>query len=198
MSNNLKSNIDNNISQLSDIELINRIAKKEEQAFLEIYKRYYNYLLNFVFIIIKNHYDSEDVVQETFIQIWEKAELYDPELASFSTWLITIARNKSLDKLRKLKNNKKTLDIDQHKIKSNLKSSSVFIFQKRRNKAIKKAIEKLPKKQKKIINIVYLEGFTHKEAASKLNLPLGTVKTRLRLGIIKLRNRIENETVKIY
>ncbi len=198
MQSHCKIETDNEITHLSDTQLITEISEKEELAFIEIYSRYNKYLLNFVYLIVKDRGESEEVVQEVFFQIWNKADKYNPKLASFSTWVMTIARNKALDKLRRLRYKQKTSDIEQQKVESASENSNVLILQDRKNQLIRKAINKLPQKQKSVINVVYFEGFTHTEAAMKLNVPVGTVKTRLRLGIIKLRNLIQKKTIDSY
>lgn len=198
MQSHCKIETHNEITQLSDIELITKISEKRENAFIELYLRYHKYLFNFIYLIVKDHGETEEVVQETFLQIWNKAHIYDPKLASFSTWMMTIARNKALDKLRRLKYKKQTSNIEQQQIESNHKDCNVLILEKTKNKVVRNAIDNLPSEQKNAINVVYFEGFTHTEAAMKLNVPVGTIKTRLRLGIIKLRNLIHKRTNDIY
>lgn len=129
---------------------------------------------------------AEDVLQETFVKIWQSAEHYDTSKGRLFTWMMNIARNLSIDKLRSkdFKNSLKNQDIENN-----------VSFVDEQNKVtfnpdvlgVKQLVENLKPDLQAVLDLVYYKGYTHVEAAEKLDLPLGTVKTRIRLAIIELR-----------
>ncbi|MCB5162545.1 sigma-70 family RNA polymerase sigma factor [Marinomonas algarum] len=131
---------------------------------------------------------ADDIAQEVMIRIWNKAHTYKPDTASLNTWVFTLARNARIDYLRK--NSRHQSDIDPEYLWQNVVDENADPFkdaqQKRDQERIKDALEKLPQDQKQVLAKVYLEGKTHKEAAEELSLPLGTIKSRVRLALHKL------------
>ncbi|MBR7888871.1 sigma-70 family RNA polymerase sigma factor [Marinomonas sp. A79] len=131
---------------------------------------------------------ADDIAQEVMIRIWNKAHTYKPESASLNTWVFTLARNARIDYLRK--NSRHQSDIDpeylwQHVVDENADPFKDAL-QKRDKERIEHGLSKLPQDQKQVLAKVYLEGKTHKEAAEELSLPLGTIKSRVRLALHKL------------
>ncbi|RBP79460.1 sigma-70 family RNA polymerase sigma factor [Marinomonas rhizomae] len=131
---------------------------------------------------------ADDIAQEVMIRIWNKAHTYKPESASLNTWVFTLARNARIDYLRK--NSRHQSDIDPEYLWQNVVDENADPFkdaqQKRDQERIQQGLEKLPADQKQVLAKVYLEGKTHKEAAEELSLPLGTIKSRVRLALHKL------------
>ena len=131
---------------------------------------------------------ADDIAQEVMIRIWNKAHTYKPESASLNTWVFTLARNARIDYLRK--NSRHQSDIDPEYLWQNVVDENADPFkdaqQKRAPDRIPQGLDKLPADQKQVLAKVYLEGKTHKEAAEELSLPLGTIKSRVRLALHKL------------
>ncbi|QUX93420.1 RNA polymerase subunit sigma-70 [Marinomonas sp. A3A] len=131
---------------------------------------------------------ADDIAQEVMIRIWNKAHTYKPESASLNTWVFTLARNARIDYLRK--NSRHQSDIDPEYLWQNVVDENADLFkdaqQKRDQERIQQGLDKLPADQKQVLAKVYLEGKTHKEAAEELSLPLGTIKSRVRLALHKL------------
>lgn len=131
---------------------------------------------------------ADDIAQEVMIRIWNKANTYKPESASLNTWVFTLARNARIDYLRK--NSRHQSDIDPEYLWQNVVDENADPFkdaqQKRDQERIQQGLDKLPADQKQVLAKVYLEGKTHKEAAEELSLPLGTIKSRVRLALHKL------------
>ncbi|UTV99218.1 sigma-70 family RNA polymerase sigma factor [Marinomonas rhizomae] len=131
---------------------------------------------------------ADDIAQEVMIRIWNKAHTYKPESASLNTWVFTLARNARIDYLRK--NSRHQSDIDPEYLWQNVVDENADPFkdaqQKRDQERIQQGLDKLPADQKQVLAKVYLEGKTHKEAAEELSLPLGTIKSRVRLALHKL------------
>lgn len=131
---------------------------------------------------------ADDIAQEVMIRIWNKAQTYKQESASLNTWVFTLARNARIDYLRK--NSRHQSDIDPEYLWKNVIDEHTDPFkdaqQHRDQERIKQGLDQLPSEQKQVLAKVYLEGKTHKEAAEELSLPLGTIKSRVRLALHKL------------
>lgn len=131
---------------------------------------------------------ADDLVQEVMIRVWQKAHTFDGKKAQLSTWIYTLARNARIDSLRK--NGKYASEIDPEMIFDTLEDNQPDPFTVAQQKGVKKAINdnltRLPIDQHQALSKVYLEGKSHQEVSDELNLPLGTVKSRVRLGLTKL------------
>lgn len=134
------------------------------------------------------HILADEVAQEVMIKVWNKAHTYNPDVATVSTWVFTLARNARIDYLRK--NSRHESDIDPSHLWDDIPDDAVDPFQaaqqKRNEVVIRDSLNSLPEEQKQALAKVYLEGKTHKEVAEDLGLPLGTVKSRVRLALRKL------------
>ena len=145
-------------------------------------------LLGVISRIIPQIEVAEDILQETFIKIWNSADSYDNTKGRLFTWMMNIARNMSIDKLRSkdFKNSNKNQDIE---------NNVDFIDEQRKvnfnadTLGIKDLVTNLKPDFKDVLDMVYFKGYTHVEAAEELNLPLGTVKTRVRMAILELRKK---------
>ena len=171
---------------LSENDLISGIRNKQRLASEALYDMYSASLYGVIYRIVPDEDLAQDILQETFIKVWNSFSLFDDTKGRLFTWMVNIARNLSIDKLRSkdYRNNSKNQDIE----------NTVNLIDEKRNTAlnpdalgIKDLVERLKPEQKTILDLVYFRGYTHVEAAEELNLPLGTVKTRLRMAIITLR-----------
>ena len=131
---------------------------------------------------------AEDLVQEVMIKVWQKAGGYDPTKASATTWIYTVARNCRIDMLRR-KCNTQHLPLENEDFWHEPdEETPVSLFrQKKTEEQVRKSLGQLPREQDEILRKVYLEGKSHAEASNELGLPLGTVKSRVRLGLQKLQ-----------
>ncbi len=131
---------------------------------------------------------ADDLVQEVMTKVWNKAHTYNPEKAAVSTWIFTLARNARIDYLRK--NGRYISEIDPDIIFDNMEDESADPFaeaqQKHAEETVRRGMDQLPSEQAHALAKVYLEGKSHQEAAEEMGLPLGTVKSRVRLAISKL------------
>ncbi len=166
--------------------LIAQFLKKDAVAFEKIYNLYSESLFGIINSVVHDKEVAEEVLQDTFVKIWEKSDNYDPSKGRFFTWMLNIARNGAIDKTRSkaFKNQKKNhsseyfVDILEAKGSFNTSVDSI---------GITKYIEVLEPLCKKIIHFLFFKGYTQKETAEELAIPLGTVKTRNRICIHKLR-----------
>lgn len=166
--------------------LITEMQNKNSKAFERIYERYSESTFGVIYSIVHDKATSEEILQDVFIKIWDNASSYDSDKGRFFTWVLNIARNAAIDKTRSkaFKNKRKNLTADYFvdilEEKSSFSNSVDAI-------GIKKYISILKPYCKKIINLLYFKGFTQIEASEELDMPLGTIKTRNRNCISKLR-----------
>lgn len=132
---------------------------------------------------------SEEVVQETFVNIWKKAHLFDPEKASASTWIFTIARNTRIDLLRKI--NRPVPDLDDPSMVADPEPSAhQLMVRDEEASRLKKAISQLPAEQHEVLRLAFFEEKPHAQVAEELGIPLGTVKSRIRLALGRMRSEL--------
>jgi RNA polymerase sigma-70 factor (ECF subfamily) len=183
-------------SVVSDEQLIAKFQLGDLQAYDILVRRYKDQLLNFVYRFVGNRTDAEDIVQETFLRVYKNKHMYK-EIAKFSTWVYTIAGNLAKTELRRRKrhkifsvsnfvNEEKDYDIPDHDHSPEKKVDSAI-----QEGIIQKAIEKLPAKFKEVIILRDIQGFAYEEISQILNIPLGTVKSRVNRGRLKLQEDLK-------
>ncbi len=171
--------------------LITKLKQKDPDAFEKLYEMFSESMLGVIYNIIRDHETSEEILQDVFVKVWNKSDTYDASKGRFFTWILNISRNAAIDYTRSKRFNKK---------KQNL-SSDLFvgILENDENLegktdaiGIKKYVSKLKDRCIQLIDLIYFKGYTHSEAAEKLEIPIGTVKTRNRSCIMKLREMVLN------
>jgi RNA polymerase sigma-70 factor (ECF subfamily) len=171
---------------LSEEELVRRLKAQDTIAVQALYDMYSGALLGVISRIIPQTEIAEDLLQETFIKIWNSAITYDSNKGRLFTWMMNIARNLSIDKVRSrdFRNSGKNQDIENN---VDFIDSQKEITFNADLLGLKDMVTALKPEFNSVLNMVYFKGYTHVEAAEELNLPLGTVKTRIRMAIIELR-----------
>jgi RNA polymerase sigma-70 factor, ECF subfamily len=173
-----------------DIELIKRIKQREQGALVELYERYSNLVYNMAVQVLKNPDSAEEITQDIFFQVWRWPEKWDPEKGRFTSWLLTVTRYTAIDRLR---NENRQPPLSPHSLEHLAeflpKSSALEDNIQDRGLLLRSLIKELPKEQRDLILMAYFRGMTHNEIAEQLDLPLGTVKSRLRLGLQKLKEK---------
>ena len=171
-------------------ELLPLVLKKDDKAFTTLYDMYSKNLYGVIYNLIKNQEESEDVLQETFVKIWKNIDSYNESKGRFFTWILNIARNAAIDKLRSKghNNNKKNLSSDNF---VHLLDDSNKLTNKIDTIGIKEFVKKLKPKCIQIIDLLFFKGYTQQEASDELEIPLGTVKTQNRNCINDLRNFLQ-------
>ena len=165
-------------------ELIASLRHKDEQAFSYLYDHYSGALYGVICQIVENTELGNDVLQEAFINIWRHIESYDETKGRLFTWMLNIARNAAIDKIRS-KGNKQT----QRQVAiPNNDSLPLSVSPRLDDFGLKKIILKLKDEQRQLIDLSYFQGFTHEQIAKALDIPLGTVKTRIRSALTQLRS----------
>jgi RNA polymerase sigma factor (sigma-70 family) len=175
---------------IAEPELIARLIKKDQSALDYLYDHYSGALYGVVFRILKKEETAEEVLQDIFLRVWDKIESYDPSKGKLFTWMINIARNQAIDKTRskEVSKGRKTDDIDYLVNKIDMQEHSQLAVDAI---GLKEVLLKLSEDQRFIVNQLYLKGYTQSEVAEEFDIPLGTVKTRLRLAMIELRSILD-------
>ena len=163
---------------------------RDRSAFKALYEHFTPRLKSFLLRIGSDDSTAEEVCQESMIMVWRKAETFNPESAGASTWIFTIARNKRIDKLRKDRRPLPDFN-DPSFYKKPIDKSDDILQRVEEEKKIKKALKNLPPEQAKLILSAYYDEKSHRKIADETNLPLGTVKSRIRLAINRLRTQLE-------
>jgi RNA polymerase sigma factor (sigma-70 family) len=171
---------------LSEEELVLALRHREKIAIEALYDMYSASLLGVIARIVVDTATSEDVLQETFIKIWNSFQSYSTEKGRLFTWMVNIARNLAIDKVRSkdFKNQNKNQELEINVTFIDEQRNTVY---KPELLGVKDLVDKLKPEQKSILELVYFKGYTHVEVSEELGVPLGTVKTRLRMAIIQLR-----------
>ena len=179
-----------NGSNAEDAALIRRMVDADETALGALYDRWVRSLYSLVLHLLRDPDEAEDVVEETFWQAWRKAGSYEPSKGAVSTWLLTIGRRKALDRLRARKRNREdTINgestFDDLPSRSPDPANEAEGSELREN--IRAALQELPPEQREVLELGYFSGLSQAEIADATGQPLGTIKTRMRLAMQKLR-----------
>jgi RNA polymerase sigma factor (sigma-70 family) len=171
---------------LSEEELIDALRQKTKIGYDALYDMYSAALYGIIFRIVQVEETAEDVVQETFVRIWNSFSSYDSSKGRLFTWMMNLARNMAIDKVRskEFKNSNKNQDIENNVSSIDVANNTAY---KPELLGIKDLLTHLKPEQREIVDYVYFKGYTHTEVSDEMGIPLGTVKTRLRMGIIELR-----------
>jgi RNA polymerase sigma-70 factor (ECF subfamily) len=177
-----------------EIALLKQIGQGDRRSFEQLYERFSGVLFSTAHRVLNNPEAAEDVLQEVFIQIWEKAPLYDPARGKPLTWAVTLTRNRAIDRLRSLQRRHRLHD-DVEKQAATLeqfddRSSLDAVNGIERAQMIRAAIGKLSAEQRQAIELAFFSGLTQTEIAERLHEPLGTIKARIRRGLLRLRETL--------
>jgi RNA polymerase sigma factor (sigma-70 family) len=180
---------------LKDAALLRQVADRQPGALAELYDRFAPVLLPLARRILNSASDAEEVLQETFIHVWNQAARYDPARSSVSTWLVLLTRSRAIDRLRNRKVVERVHEAAHHdqvvSHTSPVAVEAVFIHERRER--VRQELDRLPAEQRQVLEMAFYQGLTQTEIAAKAGLPLGTVKTRTLLAMKKLRSALRGE-----
>ena len=180
----------------ADADLIARVKGGSSEALDEIYRRYSSPVYSLVWKILQNPEESEDVALDVFWQIWRQASSYDAARGAPPAWIFTLARSRAIDRLRaRHRKEDRTISFDDPAVvldplDQEATPDQVASYRQNRD-AVREAMKVLSAPQREAVELAFFQGLTHVEIAEKLQLPLGTVKTRIRQGLIRLRRRLD-------
>ncbi len=179
----------------SDVELLHAIARGDEGALARLYDAYRVILFGLLVRILNSREEAEDILQEVFVQVWRRAKDFDDERGRPFTWLVTLARSRAIDRLRSLAARQRlaTGAAQEQEQIEDVSDALTDAVRAEQQAVVRSALAELPPEQRQTLVLAYFDGLTQSEIASKLNAPLGTVKTRMRSGMIKLRALLETK-----
>jgi len=177
----------------ADISVIDRVVARDPSAIAELYDRHSRLLFGLILRILKDRSEAEDVLQEVFLLAWTRAETYRAALGSPAAWLVRIARNRAIDRMRS--NNVRLRAVDESYSRPPADSPESHAALGERQRDVARALDALPAEQRTLIEDAYFLGLSHSELAARFRLPLGTVKTRVRRGMLTLRQQLEESFV---
>lgn len=178
-----------------DAALLSRLLQKDVSAFEQLYERHARLVYGLVLRIVQQAATSEEVVQDIFLQLWRNAKHYDATRGPFVPWLLTLARNRALDHLRLKSERQRRLE-EQSDILPMVFAAPDYehaLDEKRRAERVRSLMASLTPQQKKAIELAYFEGMSHSEIAAALKEPLGTVKSWIRNGLLRLKEGLQQQ-----
>lgn len=186
------------LSALDDLALIWRAAHEHEDALAELYDRHGRLILSVVYHIVHDAAVAEEITQEVFVRAWLHADTYDPTRAKVRTWLVGIARHRAIDVVRRIsvRPQHNSVGWDELPAGAEPRTESVAAIAQRHitRDRVRWALGTLPAAQREALELAYFQGFTQQEIADALAEPLGTIKTRIRLGMQKLRLILDEDS----
>ena len=174
-------------SQENDVELLRAIAAKDDAALGRLYDSYRLILFGVLMRILNNREEAEDVLQEVFLQVWRRAADFDENRGRPFTWLVTLARSRGIDRLRSLASRERVAMAGANEASDEVSDAASDAIRSEQIGVVNSALADLPEEQSRPLMLAYFDGLTQSEIATKLGVPLGTVKTRMRTAMIKLR-----------
>lgn len=174
-------------------ERLQRVAEEAcRESFSELFEFYAPRLKSYLSRMGAEDGDAEELAQEVMVTVWRKAAQYDPAKASVSTWIFRIARNRSIDAHRR--RTKPELDPEEPMLQPpEIQQPDTALGQRQTDEIVRKALDELPEEQIELLRAAFYDGLSHSEIAEKHSLPLGTVKSRIRLAFNRMRKRLQGE-----
>jgi RNA polymerase sigma-70 factor (ECF subfamily) len=178
----------------AEMELITRTAKGDKESFRQLYERYSGVIFSTAYRILNDQQAAEDVAQDVFIQIWDKADTYDAKRGKPLTWTMTLTKNKAIDRLRSKQRRIRLRDEFEQESKTRASKVEDTAVTKldlaEKSKVVRSALLKLSPAQREAIELAFFSGMSQSEIAKELREPLGTVKARIRRGMMNLKGII--------
>ena len=178
---------------LADENLISFVGQGDAEAFTTLYERHSHAAFSLAYRVMGERQAAEDLAQDAFLKLWRSATSYRPERGSVRTWLLSIVRNSGIDQIRSQASRRRT----QEKIEAlapRSQPSEVFVetWRNSQRDQVREALNTLPPEQLKILELAYFSGYTHVEISELVDVPLGTMKGRMRLGLKKMRDYFDH------
>jgi RNA polymerase sigma-70 factor (ECF subfamily) len=170
-----------------DLECVRRMQAGDERALAELYDRYTPLIYPVALRILRSAADAEEVVQQSWLQVWKGAAGYDPRRGTVAAWLLTVARSRALDLYRSVASRRRAEGQVDPEPLARPEDPTTSVAQRQVSERVRKALEGLAPQQRQVLEIAYFEGLSQNEVAARLNAPLGTVKSWTRQGLMRLR-----------
>lgn len=177
-----------------DVELFHRVQAKDEDALEQLYDRYEKLLFSFSYRMTNNKFLAEEAVQDVFTKIWSKQRDFDEGRGKFSSWLLTVTRNTCIDLLRKKKDTSSYELEERDALHTQEPTPEETVEWKERGDEVREAIKQLKEEQQEIIELFYFKSMSQTTIAKTCNIPLGTVKGRVRLALKHLKEILSSQS----
>ena len=179
-----------------EVELAERLQRRDPQALAELYDRYGRLAYSLIVRVVRDGALAEDLVQETFLRVWNRAQGFDAQRGALGPWLLAVARNRAIDYLRSAGGRERNaLELEEVDHPSLYTDMERDILASDKARMIRAALEKLAPNQREVIELAYFEGLTQTEMAERMGQPLGTVKTWVRTALKNLRDQFGEAVV---
>jgi RNA polymerase sigma-70 factor (ECF subfamily) len=177
--------------------LLRRIRDGDFEAVEELYNQYNRIAFALALRLLNDAGQAEDAIQEVFVRIWRQPDYYDPARGRFATWLLSVVHHQCIDQLRKKRHQQLSLDQEESQERLNYLAEKApaleeEVWLKLKRQSVRNALDRLPEEQRKLIELAFFGGYTHNEIAVQTGQPLGTVKSRIRQGLLKLKTILQN------
>ena len=180
-----------------DALLLDGVRARDSRALDRMYGMYASLVHGLALRVVQDAAEAEEVTQDVFVYVWQQVDRFDAARGNLTSWLVTLARSRSIDRLRSRGSQTRRLEGLSREVEAEQASApfedpleEVLLAERRRR--VQQGLATLPWEQRKALEIAYFEGLSHSEIAAKLGTPLGTVKTRIRQGMIRLRDALES------
>ena len=179
-------------SRQADQATLARIARGDQAAFAELYDRHSRLVFSLALRILQDRADAEDVVQEVFAQVWAQAQRYDASRGAVAAWMLVLTRSRAIDRLRAKRSRPETAGeaTAAESVVDGSVTQDLELLSAEQVTRLQRAMQELTEAQRAALELAYYEGLTHVEVAERLAEPLGTVKTRIRQAVFKLRESL--------
>ena len=183
-----------NIERLADEEVMQLVQDGDPRAFEVVYDRHGGPAFSLAYRMVGNRVVAEDITQEAFLSIWRSRSRYQRERGSVRTWVLGIVHHRTIDALRRnLVHDRRRTSAEGLEEREAAERTEVEVVRRDEARTVRSALDGLPGEQCRVIELAYFGGFTHMQIASMLDMPVGTVKGRMRLGLEKLRRTMAGE-----
>jgi RNA polymerase sigma-70 factor, ECF subfamily len=179
-------------SRSDEPELVRRLKSREPQAMADLYDRYGRMIYALIYRMVRNEGAAEDLVQETFLRIWNRVQAFDQDKGSLGPWVLTVARNRAIDYIRSVDGRmaQSAFEIEKLEHPTLFRNLENEMLNLDRVKLLRGAFDKLTPNQRVVIELAYYEGLSQTEMAERMKQPLGTVKTWVRTALKALREQL--------
>lgn len=175
----------------SDGELLARLRTRDVEALELLYDRYAGYVLALSLRVVRERQEAEEVVQDVFWQLWKGQIRYEPARGRFATWLYTVARNRSIDRVRRQRVTERVVDADRVPELAAGSDPESEAHRSEQQTIVRTALRQLSDDQRQALELCFYDGLSHREASERLQSPLGTVKSRIRSALVRLQASLE-------